>query len=75
MDCCCIHAANLIYLASYTVRDMFWLRVLTIGGLVLGIAFFAVQPAPMWTPIGWHIVFAMSLTGRTTTGSTRSWCD
>jgi hypothetical protein len=53
----CIHFANLFYLASFLVRDMFWLRLLTCCGLVLGVVFFTCQPAPMYGPTGWHVLF------------------
>jgi hypothetical protein len=53
----CIHFANLFYLASFLVRDMFWLRLLTCCGLGFGIVFFTCQPAPMYGPTGWHVLF------------------
>ena len=53
----CIHAANLLYLGSFLCRDMLWLRVLTCGGMVLGVIFFTCQPAPMYGPTVWHFVF------------------
>ena len=53
----CIHFANLLYLASFLGRDMLALRVLTCGGLLLGIVFFSCQPAPMYGPTAWHVVF------------------
>ena len=53
----CIHVANVLYLASFLGRDMLWLRILTCGGLVLGVVFFSCQPAPMYGPTGWHVLF------------------
>jgi len=53
----CIHAANVIYLASYLTRDMMWLRLLTCAGLALGIAFFTCQPIPLYGPCVWQVVF------------------
>jgi len=55
----CIHAANVLYLVSFLTRDMMWLRLLTCCGLGLGIAFFACQPAPMYGPTVWHVVFLL----------------
>ena len=52
-----IHAANLIYLASYLTRDMMWLRLLTCCGLALGIMFFALQPIPLYGPCCWQVLF------------------
>jgi Popeye protein conserved region len=53
----CIHVANVLYLASFLGRDMLWLRILTCGGLVLGVVFFSCQPAPMYGPTAWHVLF------------------
>lgn len=55
----CIHTANLLYLASYLVREMLWLRVLTLVGLLLGIVFFSCHGQEMLAPIVWHAVFAV----------------
>ena len=53
----CIHVANVLYLASCLGRDMLWLRVLTCAGLLLGVVFFSCQPAPMYGPTVWHVLF------------------
>ena len=53
----CCHAANVLYLLSYLVRDMLWLRILTCVGLVLGIIFFTCQPTPFYGPSSWHLCF------------------
>ena len=55
----CIHFSNGFYLLSFLTRDMLWLRILTCCGLVLGLVFFCCQPAPMYGPTGWHIVFLL----------------
>ena len=52
-----ITIANLIYLASYAVRDILWLRVLTVVGAALLIPFYLLQPLPLVTAIAWNIVF------------------
>jgi Popeye protein conserved region len=53
----CIHVANIFYLASFLVRDIFWLRILTCVGLILGVIFFTCQATPMYGPTVWHVVF------------------
>jgi hypothetical protein len=53
----CIHVANVLYLASFLCWDMLYLRVLTCLGLALGIIFFTCQPAPMYGPTAWHVLF------------------
>ena len=52
-----ITVANVVYLCSYSVRDILWLRVLTVIGTVLLMPYYYLQPAPLWAPIGWNLVF------------------
>jgi hypothetical protein len=53
-----IHVANAIYLCSYLVKDILWLRVLTlVAGLVL-LGYYAWMPMPVWAAIGWNIAFS-----------------
>jgi hypothetical protein len=52
-----IHVANVLYLLSYLVKDILWLRLLTVlGGLVL-LAYFVLQPNPAWTAAAWNTLF------------------
>jgi hypothetical protein len=52
-----VNAGNLMYLFSYSVRDILWLRVLTvIGGLCL-LPYYYLQPEPLMAPIYWNLVF------------------
>jgi len=54
-----IHVANVLYLFSYLVRDILWLRLLTIvAGLVLLVYFF-LFPEPLWAAIGWNVLFSL----------------
>jgi CRP-like cAMP-binding protein len=52
-----IHVANVLYLGSYLVKDILWLRVLTVvaGGVLLG--YYALLPEPLWAAITWNCVF------------------
>jgi Popeye protein conserved region len=52
-----INAANVLYLASYSVRDILWLRILTVIGALLLIPYYLLQPAPLMAAIGWSTVF------------------
>lgn len=53
-----IHLANLLFLASYVVRDVLWLRVLTVlASLPLLTWFVLGGPSPQWTSIAWNVVF------------------
>ncbi|MBP8809634.1 MAG: cyclic nucleotide-binding domain-containing protein [Kofleriaceae bacterium] len=54
-----MHVANGLYLASYAVRDILWLRVITcIANLAL-LAMFALAPAPPTDAIAWQAVFLL----------------
>ncbi len=46
-----IHSANVIYLVSYTMREILWLRVFTVIGATCLIFYFYLQPEPLLTPI------------------------
>lgn len=50
-----IHAANLIYLASYAVKDIKKLRWLTVVGISLLIPYYFIWS--LWEPVAWSLVF------------------
>jgi hypothetical protein len=52
-----ITVANVIYLASYSVRDILWLRILTVIAASLMIPYYVLQPAPLVAAVQWSIVF------------------
>jgi len=52
-----IHTANVLYMFSYLVRDILWLRVLTVIAASLLIPYFYAQPTPLLTPIYWNLGF------------------
>jgi CRP-like cAMP-binding protein len=53
-----IHVANVLYLMSYLVKDILWLRLLSIlGGTLLMVTYVAAVP-PLFTPLAWGAVFA-----------------
>jgi hypothetical protein len=52
-----IHVANVLYVISYLVKDILWLRLLTVvAGSVL-LAYYVLLPVPLWAAIGWNVVF------------------
>lgn len=53
-----LHAANVLLLVAYSVRDILWLRLFAVTSALIAIPYFALQPAPLWVPIGWSAVFA-----------------
>ncbi len=52
-----VNVANVVYLASYSVRDILWLRCLTIVGGTLLLPYYYWQVHPLWAAIGWNLVF------------------
>src|SRR5947209_9691671 len=49
--------ANVLYLVSYSVHDILWLRVLTVAAALFLLPYYYLQPAPLWMPIAWSVVF------------------
>ncbi len=52
-----IHVANVLYLFAFMVRDILWLRILTVVAAACLIPYFYFQPEPLLTPIYWNLVF------------------
>jgi hypothetical protein len=48
---------NLIFLGAYWVKDILWLRLLSIVGSLMIIPYYLLQPEPLWTPAMWSFVF------------------
>ena len=54
------HIASLLTVAAYILKDILWLRILTILSCFAGIAFNYFVPAtPLWTVIYWNVLFAV----------------
>jgi hypothetical protein len=49
--------ANLIFIGAYLVKDILWLRLLSILGSLVVIPFYLLQSEPLWTPTIWSCVF------------------
>jgi hypothetical protein len=52
-----INAANVLYLASYFVRDILKLRMLTVVAASCLVAYFYSQPEPLMTCVYWNLFF------------------
>jgi hypothetical protein len=50
-------AANVLYLASYAVRDIVLLRALAIVAAACLIPYFWLRPDPLMGPVYWNLVF------------------
>jgi hypothetical protein len=54
------HLASVLTMLAYLLKDILWLRFLTILSCFAGIAFNYTVPAkPLWTVIYWNILFAV----------------
>ena len=49
-----IHVANVLILGSFLVRDILWLRALSVlGGICFMLYFLFGSPTVLWAPVGW----------------------
>ena len=53
-----IHAANVLLLVAYSVKDILWLRLFAVASALVAIPYFVFQPTPQWAPIAWSVLFA-----------------
>ena len=52
-----IYAANILYLLSYLVRDILYLRLLTVVAACCLVTYFYTQAEPLMTVIYWNLFF------------------
>jgi hypothetical protein len=52
-----VYAANILYLLSYTVRDILHLRLLTIVAACCLVSYFYNQAEPLMTVVYWNVFF------------------
>jgi hypothetical protein len=52
-----IYAANILYLLSYLVRDILYLRLLTVVAACCLVTYFYAQAEPLMTVIYWNLFF------------------
>lgn len=52
-----IFIANGLYIASYVMRDILRLRLLTVTAATCLATYFYLLPEPMWSVVGWNIFF------------------
>jgi Popeye protein conserved region len=51
--------SNVLYLVSYSVRDILWLRILTVIAATLLVPYYAMQYPPLQAAIAWSGVFIL----------------
>jgi hypothetical protein len=52
-----VHFSNVLMLASYSVRDILWLRWFAVAAALTNIPYFLLQSTVLWPPVGWALVF------------------
>ena len=57
-----LHIANILFVFSYSVRDIMWLRVLALCGSFISLPYYYLQVEVLWQPIGWAAIF-MAING------------
>lgn len=53
-----LHASNLLLLASYSVRDVLWLRWFAVAAALIALPYYFTQDKPLVAAAFWAIVFA-----------------
>lgn len=53
-----IHAANILLLVAYSVRDILWLRLFAVAASLIAMPYYVLQPTLLWAPLIWSAVFA-----------------
>jgi len=49
----CLHIANILWLCAYLVRDILWLRMLTVVGFIAAVPYYAGGETVMVEPLVW----------------------
>lgn len=52
-----LHAANVLLIIAYLVRDILWLRWFALASSVLAVPYYLLQPNTLWPPLAWSAVF------------------
>jgi CRP-like cAMP-binding protein len=52
-----IHAANILMVAAYTIRDILWLRLFAVASSLAAMPYFLLQPTPLWPAFNWSVLF------------------
>ena len=53
-----VHAANVLLLVAYSVRDILWLRLFAVAASLIAMPYYVLQPTLLWPPLIWSGVFA-----------------
>jgi CRP-like cAMP-binding protein len=54
-----LHLGNILFLLAYSVRDILWLRLLTVVATLCLLPYYCVQQTPLYAPIFWCSLFTL----------------
>jgi hypothetical protein len=54
-----LHLGNVLFLLAYSVRDILWLRILTVIATLCLMPYYCVQATPLYAPIFWCSLFTL----------------
>ena len=54
-----LNLGNVLYIVAYSVRDMLWLRIITVVATLCLMPYYYYQPKPLYAPIGWATLFTI----------------
>ena len=54
-----VHISYVILIISFLMRDILWLRTLNIVSVLVEVAYFYLQPTPLWPVIGWNLALVV----------------
>ena len=52
-----VHAANVLYLVAFMVRDILWFRIPAVVAAVCLISYLYSRPDPLMASVYWNLVF------------------
>ncbi|HZF15574.1 MAG TPA: hypothetical protein VE046_06495 [Steroidobacteraceae bacterium] len=54
-----VHSSNVLMLASYSVRNMLWLRWFAVAAAITVMPYYLAQAVVLWPPVFWGAVFTV----------------
>lgn len=52
-----VNLSNLVFLLAFSVKDVLWLRILSVASYCLILPYYYLQSIPLWAPIFWGVAF------------------
>src|SRR4051794_11272645 len=52
-----LHLGNVLFLLAYSVRDMLWLRIISVVATLFLMPYYCVRETPLYAPMCWATLF------------------